>query len=200
MQLCWLLHTPPSAMWPSSHLDSLSFISLLCHPFPLLHYQNTDLPASFLALLSATLFPPLMVRSTSGQRASPGSRVLYFQRIITCAAVFLSVVASLLLLRGCNTRGTRQGNIKHATRTRPITPIRVLNPPKADNHPPNMSLGFHPLQIWGWGHGQSSSFSLWFFYMTFPLSSTGKRSCLWLNFPETPPSEASRKSRPKQFW
>jgi hypothetical protein len=24
----------PSAMWPSSHLDSLSFISLLCHPQP----------------------------------------------------------------------------------------------------------------------------------------------------------------------
>jgi hypothetical protein len=27
----WLLH--PSAMWPSSRLDSLGFISLLCHPF-----------------------------------------------------------------------------------------------------------------------------------------------------------------------
>jgi hypothetical protein len=26
--------TPPSATWPSSHLDSLSFISLLYHPLP----------------------------------------------------------------------------------------------------------------------------------------------------------------------
>jgi hypothetical protein len=33
----------------------LSFLSLLCHPFPLLHYQNTDLAVSFLVLLPATL-------------------------------------------------------------------------------------------------------------------------------------------------
>jgi hypothetical protein len=33
----------------------LSFISLLCHPFPLLHYQNTNLSVSFLVLLPATV-------------------------------------------------------------------------------------------------------------------------------------------------
>jgi hypothetical protein len=26
--------SPPGAMWPSSRLGSLGFISLLCHPFP----------------------------------------------------------------------------------------------------------------------------------------------------------------------
>jgi hypothetical protein len=34
---------------PQCYVAFLSFISLLCHPLPLLHYQNTDLPASFLA-------------------------------------------------------------------------------------------------------------------------------------------------------
>jgi hypothetical protein len=40
MQLYRLLHSSakcpsaPSATWPSSRLDSLGFISLLCHPFP----------------------------------------------------------------------------------------------------------------------------------------------------------------------
>jgi hypothetical protein len=40
MWLHWLFHFP-SAMWPSSCFISLSFISLLCHPFSLSHYQNT---------------------------------------------------------------------------------------------------------------------------------------------------------------
>jgi hypothetical protein len=36
----WLLHFP-SAMWPFSCFNSLSFISLLCHPLPLSCCQNT---------------------------------------------------------------------------------------------------------------------------------------------------------------
>jgi hypothetical protein len=39
MWLHWLFHSP-SAMWPSC-FNVLSFISLLCHPFPLPHCQNT---------------------------------------------------------------------------------------------------------------------------------------------------------------
>jgi hypothetical protein len=40
MWLHWLFYSP-SVMWPSSCFSSLSFISLLCHPFPLPRYQNT---------------------------------------------------------------------------------------------------------------------------------------------------------------
>jgi hypothetical protein len=40
------------------------FISLLCHHHPLVHFQNTDLFASFLALFPATSFPSLMFRPT----------------------------------------------------------------------------------------------------------------------------------------
>jgi hypothetical protein len=40
MWLHWLFHSP-SAMWPSLCFNSLHFIFLLCHPFPLPHYQNT---------------------------------------------------------------------------------------------------------------------------------------------------------------
>jgi hypothetical protein len=58
-----------------------------------------------------------------------------------------------------NTRETRQGNIKHAPRTRPIIPIRVLNLPKAENYPPNRSLGFHLLELRK-GYGQAFSFCL----------------------------------------
>jgi hypothetical protein len=43
--------------WPFLCFNSLSFISLLWHHFPLLHYQNTNLSVSSLVLLLATLFP-----------------------------------------------------------------------------------------------------------------------------------------------
>jgi hypothetical protein len=43
----------PSATWPSSCFNSLSFISLLCCPFPLLHYQNTNLSISFFFFFSS---------------------------------------------------------------------------------------------------------------------------------------------------
>jgi hypothetical protein len=42
MWLYWLFYFP-SAMWPSLCFSSLNFIPLLCHSFPLLHYQNTSL-------------------------------------------------------------------------------------------------------------------------------------------------------------
>jgi hypothetical protein len=53
----WLFHFP-SAMLPSC-FNSLSFISLLCHPFPLSHCQNTICLFLFcpLPLFLATLFP-----------------------------------------------------------------------------------------------------------------------------------------------
>jgi hypothetical protein len=43
-------------------------------------------------------------------------------------AVFLSkIVASIVVLMDHNTKGTRQGNIKHAPKTRPITPLFITN-------------------------------------------------------------------------
>jgi hypothetical protein len=45
-------------------------------------------------------------------------------------AVFLSIVASITVLKDHNTRGTRQGDIKHVPRIRAIAPIRVLKLPK----------------------------------------------------------------------
>jgi hypothetical protein len=40
MWLYWLFYSR-SVMWPSLCFSSLSFISLLCHPFPPPHYQNS---------------------------------------------------------------------------------------------------------------------------------------------------------------
>jgi hypothetical protein len=54
------------------------FISLLCHPFPLLHYQNTNLSVSFLVLLPATLFPLLMQGPNLCQRASSDLGICIF--------------------------------------------------------------------------------------------------------------------------
>jgi hypothetical protein len=62
------------------------------------------------------------------------------------------MMASIIVLIDRSARGARQGNIKHASRIRPIAPIRVLNPPKAENHPPNRSLG-SILSKSGWGYG-----------------------------------------------
>jgi hypothetical protein len=45
-------------------------------------------------------------------------------------AVFLSIVASIMVLIDRNTEGTRQGSIKHVPKTRVIAPIRALNPPR----------------------------------------------------------------------
>jgi hypothetical protein len=39
---------------------------------------------------------------------------LYFHSIITCAAVFLSIVASIMDLIDCITKGRKQGSIVHA--------------------------------------------------------------------------------------
>jgi hypothetical protein len=61
----------PSAMWPSC-FPFLSLISLLCHPFPLLHYQNTNLSLSFLV----TPLPPLY-----------SSWHLFWSRLSYCSSV-----------------------------------------------------------------------------------------------------------------
>jgi hypothetical protein len=55
---------------------------------------------------------------------------------------------SIIVLINHSIRGTRQDNIKHALSIRPIAPIEVLNPPKAENHPPNRLLGSLPFQVW----------------------------------------------------
>jgi hypothetical protein len=57
-------------------------------------------------------------------------------------------MASIIVLIDLNTRGTRQGSIKHLPGIRPIAPVKVLNPPKAENHPPNWSLSSHLFQVW----------------------------------------------------
>jgi hypothetical protein len=49
-------------------------------------------------------------------------------------------------------KGRKQGNIVHAPRIRPTALTSVLNPPMAENHPPNKLLGSH-LSKPGWGHG-----------------------------------------------
>jgi hypothetical protein len=53
-----------------------------------------------------------------------------------------------MVLKDHNTKGTRQGKIKHVPRIRPIVPIRVLKLPKAENHSPNRLLGVHLPQVW----------------------------------------------------
>jgi hypothetical protein len=126
-----------------------------------------------LILLHATLFPTFS-GPTSGQRASSWSRGLYIHSIITYAAIFLSIMAYIIVLIERSTRGI---SIDHAPRTRPVTPIRVWNLPKAGNHPPNRSLGSHPLQVWT---GTWASFLI-----------LCKQQLLRLNFLKTPPSEAS---------
>jgi hypothetical protein len=41
--------------------------------------------------------------------------------------LFVFITAFIIVLINHSTRGTRQGNIKHAPRSRPIDSIRVLN-------------------------------------------------------------------------
>jgi hypothetical protein len=53
-----------------------------------------------------------------------------------------------MVLKDHNTRGARHGNIKHVPRIRPIVPIRILKLPKAENHPPNRSMGVHLPHGW----------------------------------------------------
>jgi hypothetical protein len=42
-------------------------------------------------------------------------------------AIFLSIVASIIVLVDCSTRGTRQGNIKYALKARPITLLFMID-------------------------------------------------------------------------
>jgi hypothetical protein len=52
---------------------------------------------------------------------------LYFHSVTTWVAVFLSIVVSMMVLVDCNTRGTRQGHLKHAPKTRPIALLSMAN-------------------------------------------------------------------------
>jgi hypothetical protein len=119
------------------------------------------------------------------QRALSWSLFLYFHSIITWAAVFLSIVASITVLKDHSTRGTKQGNSKHAPKTRHIASIKVLNPLRFENQSPNRSLGLHPFQVctgtWA-SHFMLSAISL----ITFPSSSICKQQLLTLNFPHKP--------------
>jgi hypothetical protein len=56
----------PSARWPSC-FNSLSFLSLLCHPFPLPHYQNT-------ACLFFFWPPPCYIILPFDAQTHPGSK------------------------------------------------------------------------------------------------------------------------------
>jgi hypothetical protein len=69
------------------------------------------------------------------------------------------IVASIMVLKDGNTRGTRQGIIKHVSRIRPIDPIRVLKLPKAENHP-QTGHWESTFPKSGRGHGQAFSFYL----------------------------------------
>jgi hypothetical protein len=74
----------PGATWPSSCSDFSGFISLLCHP-----YLSTTFSGLRPSLFSSDpppcyVIPPLMLGS-------------YFHSIITCAAIFLSVMASIIV-------------------------------------------------------------------------------------------------------
>jgi hypothetical protein len=69
----------------------------------LLLYQNPGLSVSFLALFPAVAFPVLMLRPALPQRASSGSRGLYFHNIITCVAIFLCIMVSVIVLVDLNT-------------------------------------------------------------------------------------------------
>jgi hypothetical protein len=52
-----------------------------------------------------------------------------------------------MVLKDHSTWRIRQGNIRHAPKKRDIAPIKLLNPPRVENQPPNRSLGLHPFQV-----------------------------------------------------
>jgi hypothetical protein len=123
-----------SAMWPSSHSNSLSFEVLSPH--------------NAVPFLPATLFCPW---------CSDPSRVKDHHLDL---GIYIST-ASLYgwpfwFYSGFHNspdrpqyQGTRQGNIRYAPKTRPTTPIRYLNPlPKAENHPPSRLFGSQPFHTY----------------------------------------------------
>jgi hypothetical protein len=169
-------------MWPSSCFNSLSFISLLCHPFPLLHYKNTAClflfwSSSLLHYSSFCCSDPPRVKE---HRLDLGVCIFMTSLHVWpafCLFVCLFIVVAIMILIDHNTSATRQGDINHALRTRPITPIRVLQLPKAENHLPNRSLGVHFLQVWT---GTWASFFI--LSVIFFLSSICKQQLLRLIF------------------
>lgn len=65
---------------------------------------------------------------------------LHFYSIITCVAVFLLIMASIRPETDLITRGARQGKIRQPPKIMRTTPMRVLNPPKVENHPSQIVL------------------------------------------------------------
>jgi hypothetical protein len=90
MWLHWLFHFP-SVMLPSC-FNSLSFISLLCYPFPLSHCQNTVClfffcsPSFFLHYSSLWSSDPPRVKEYHLDL-----EVCIFYRIITCVVVLSAI-------------------------------------------------------------------------------------------------------------
>jgi hypothetical protein len=82
--------------------------------------------------------------------------VVYISTVVYMSSFFLSIVASIMVLKDSGIRGIRQGNIRHAPKTRNIASIQVLNPPTVENQPPDRSLGLHPFRS-AQGHGQAFS-------------------------------------------
>jgi hypothetical protein len=103
-------------------------------------------------------------------------------------AVFLSIVASIMVLINCNYRGTKQGNI--IPRTRPIAPIMILNLP--DREPSSKLVIGIPSSPSLDGDMGKLSYSVcdFYYYLLFIIGL--KAAVLQLNFPQMPPSEASK--------
>jgi hypothetical protein len=70
MWLHWIFHFLP-AMWPSC-FNSLSFISLLCHPLPLPPCQNTACLFLSCPPLSCYIIPPLMLAGSNKHHLNLG--------------------------------------------------------------------------------------------------------------------------------
>jgi hypothetical protein len=95
-----------------------------------------------------------------------------------------------MVLKDHNTRGIRQGNISYAPKTRDIAPIKVLNPPRVDNH---LQTGHWDPSLQGLSRDMGKLFHLvsnLFNYLS--SSSICKQPLLRWNFPHPPPSEASK--------
>jgi hypothetical protein len=104
----------PSAMCPSSCFNSLSFICLLCHSFPLPHYQNT---ACLFLFWSSSLLQYLSPKPPCPFQAKPLYLFLYLQfwakecvgmpERINC---ILNIILSCLLLMVRNNYFWHVGN------------------------------------------------------------------------------------------
>jgi hypothetical protein len=89
---------------------------------------------------------------------------LYFHSFIIWEAAFLSTVASMRLETDFTTRGSRQGRTRQASKIKSITRLKVLNPPKVENHPSTNSPGVPTFPGLDWDVGDFSHSVCDFFY------------------------------------